>query len=87
MSTHSRKINFALLAILEEQQAKRVWLHPHEIDLIFGIVPNPFLKETLMALYLISGLKMRFCCIFPISYKECRKFCFGNLLYKIIGGF
>ena len=47
MSTHSRKINFALLTVLEEQQAKQVQPHSHKIDLNFGIVPNPFLKKFL----------------------------------------
>lgn len=47
MSTHSREINFALPAVLEEQQAKRVQPHSHKIDLIFGTVPNPFLKNFL----------------------------------------
>ena len=42
MSTLSRKINFALPAVLEEQQAKRVQPHSHKIDLNFGLFPNPF---------------------------------------------
>lgn len=33
MSTHSQKINFALPAVLEGQQAQT---HPHKIDLILG---------------------------------------------------
>lgn len=45
MSTHSRKINFTLPAVLEEQQAKQVQPHSHKIDLNFGIVPNPFSKK------------------------------------------
>ena len=47
MGTHSRKINFALPAVLDEQQAQQMRPHPHKIDLIFGIVPNPFLKNFL----------------------------------------
>ena len=62
MSTHSRKINFALLAIFEEQQAKRVWLHSPKIDFNSWVFPNPFLNETLMSLYLISKRNLCFCC-------------------------
>lgn len=45
MSTHSREIIFVLLAVLVEQQAQRVQPHPHKIDLIIGIVPNPFFEK------------------------------------------
>lgn len=34
MSTHSREINFALPAVFEEQQAKRVWLHSRKIKFV-----------------------------------------------------
>lgn len=53
MGIHSRKIYFALLAVSEEQQAQRVWPHPHKIDLHFGIVPNPFLKKSIRFFVLI----------------------------------
>lgn len=42
MSTHSREINFALLAVFEEQQAQQVQPHLHKIDFDCWVFPNPF---------------------------------------------